>query len=72
MQQSVRAVLRWATLLAVCLPLAALLTIVLSPFWWWAESTFGVEALGHSGPAGWCYAAAYFGLVALFGGMLRR
>jgi len=30
---------------------------LLCPFWDWVETKYGVESLGHSGPALWCYAA---------------
>lgn len=35
--------------------LAAITTIALMPVWRWTESTQGIEAVGHSGPAAWCY-----------------
>ena len=30
-------------------------TILLVPLWRWVEADFGIEAIGHSGPAEWCY-----------------
>lgn len=30
-------------------------TILLVPLWRWIEADFGVEAIGHSGPAEWCF-----------------
>lgn len=36
-------------------PVGIVLTIVLAPFWSWLEATTGIESIGHSGPAGWCY-----------------
>src|SRR5215203_2305094 len=45
--------------LSVALPLAALVTFLLAPFWNWFEGAFGIESLGHSGPATWCFAAVY-------------
>jgi hypothetical protein len=68
----VRTLLPWAALLVLSLPLAAVTTIFLSPFWSWLESALGIEAFGHSGPADWCYAAAYVGLLIVLGGILRR
>lgn len=35
------------------------LTILCFPLWSWFESRTGIEAVGHSGPAGWCYAATF-------------
>jgi hypothetical protein len=39
--------------------IAPVLTFVLWPFWDWLEATYGIESLGHSGPAEWCFAAIY-------------
>ena len=30
-------------------------TIVLAPLWTWIEATTGIESIGHSGPADWCF-----------------
>jgi hypothetical protein len=35
--------------------LAFWVTILLVPLWRWIEADFGVEAIGHSGPAEWCF-----------------
>jgi hypothetical protein len=35
----------------------SLLTLLLLPLWRWVEATTGIESIGHSGPAGWCYLA---------------
>ena len=43
----------------VAAPVSAGLTLVLSPFWRWIEARSGLEAIGHSGPAGWCYLSLY-------------
>ncbi len=53
----------WA-LLAV--PLALILTFMLSPFWNWFEAVSGIESLGHSGPSEWCYIVIYITLVSVF------
>lgn len=53
-------------------PLSLALTLVLNPFWSWIEFRLGIEAIGHSGPAGWCYLVAYFGVVLALCGCLRR
>jgi len=39
----------------IALPLGFVLTIVLMPVSLWFEATFGIESVGHSGPAGWCF-----------------
>ena len=41
----------------VSVPVAIVLTIALLPFWSWIEATTGIESVGHSGPADWCYGA---------------
>jgi hypothetical protein len=50
-------------LLVLCVPLAAGLTIALLPVWSWLEARFGIESVGHSGPADWCYGVVYAGCV---------
>lgn len=30
-------------------------TILLVPLWRWIEAEHGIEAIGHSGPAEWCF-----------------
>ena len=56
-------------LLAVCLPAAFIATLLLSPLWSWIEATYGIESIGHSGPAEWCFYVVYgiLGVAALFG-----
>jgi len=57
----------------LALPIAAVVTIVMAGFWSWFEAKTGIEALGHSGPADWCYGLTY--MVVLFlglAGLLRR
>jgi hypothetical protein len=46
-------------ILLLALPVSAVLTWVLSGFWGWFELRSGIESLGHSGPAGWCYLATF-------------
>jgi hypothetical protein len=38
-------------------PVAAALTLVIWPAWGWFETRTGIESLGHSGPADWCFVA---------------
>lgn len=45
------------------LPVALMLTIVMLPLWRWFEATTGIETIGHSGPAAWCYAVIYIFLL---------
>jgi hypothetical protein len=39
----------------VSVPVAIVLTIALLPLWSWIEAAAGIESVGHSGPADWCY-----------------
>ena len=48
-----------AGLAAVCLPVAFVLTLLLLPLWSWIEGAYGLESVGHSGPADWCYWLVY-------------
>jgi hypothetical protein len=42
-----------------CMPPAFFLTIFLAPLWSWVESKYGIESIGHSGPADWCFYLIY-------------
>jgi hypothetical protein len=53
--------------LLVSLPLGGVLTLVLMPFWRWLEARYGIEAIGHSGPAEWRYAVIFVACVSLVG-----
>ena len=50
----------WLSLgvLLLSLPLGVLLTLLLLQLWRWLEDAAGIEAIGHSGPAAWCYGPA--------------
>ena len=52
-------------ILVACFPLAAVLTILMSPIWSWFEVRSGIEAYGHSAPAEWCYLVTYGLLVGI-------
>jgi hypothetical protein len=45
-------------------PFAFVAAAVLSPLWSWIEASTGLESMGHSGPAGWCYLATWAALSA--------
>ena len=45
--------------LIVCLPIAFIVTFLLSPLWSWIEATYGIESIGHSGPSDWCFYLVY-------------
>lgn len=45
------------------LPVSAVMTWMLSGFWDWFEKASGIESIGHSGPAEWCYWAVFSVLV---------
>ncbi len=59
----------WAVL---CGLIAVAITVLVWPFWGWFEAVTGVEALGHSGPATWCYLAMYAVLIGLLVVLRRR
>ncbi len=40
---------------AAGLPFSFVVTILVVPVWRWIEADYGIEAIGHSGPAEWCY-----------------
>ena len=51
-------------LAVVAVPVALAVTLVLFPFWSWVEHTTGIESVGHSGPASWCYLAVWVPMAA--------
>lgn len=53
-------------------PLSILLTILLAPLWRWLEGATGIESIGHSGPALWCYGAVFGASSALAAGTVLR
>jgi hypothetical protein len=58
---------RWLVIsvgvLVVGLPVAIVATLLLLPFWSWLETRSGIESVGHSGPAEWCYLTTYVFIV---------
>jgi hypothetical protein len=55
-------------MLLLAVPVSVFLTLLLLPLWRWIEANGHVEAMGHSGPAGWCFVATY-AVVTLAGGL---
>lgn len=56
-----------AIVLLVSGPLSVMLTLLLMPFWRWFEAGSGIESVGHSGPAAWCYGASFLVCLAVLG-----
>jgi hypothetical protein len=59
---------RWllaSGLVVVCLPSSFFVTLLLLPLWSWIEATYGIESVGHSGPADWCFWLVYAVLVSV-------
>lgn len=46
---------RFLSVVLLAIPLSVVLTFMLIPLWRWTESTLGIESIGHSGPASWCF-----------------
>jgi len=51
-------------ILVGAVPLAFIVTFLFCPLWGLLESTTGIESLGHSGPASWCFYTVYGLIVA--------
>lgn len=68
MNRPVRIALAVVGVIVISAPLSVLITILLFPFWSWLEASTGIESVGHSGPAEWCYVIVFLLLVA--GGVL--
>lgn len=54
-----------AGIVALSLPVAFYLTMVLMPLWSEVERRWGIESVGHSGPAGWCFLTVFACVVAI-------
>jgi 4-amino-4-deoxy-L-arabinose transferase-like glycosyltransferase len=54
-----RGLAMWGTLVVLGVPVTFFLTIALLPLWGAIERRFGIESVGHSGPAGWCFWAVF-------------
>ena len=59
MRAAVRHLIVSVGILVTCLPLSIVGTLLMFPVWRWVEATYGIEAVGHSGPAEWCYVATF-------------
>ena len=57
MNRRMAAVVRIVSALLIAIPVAVVATILLLPLWRWVEASSGIESIGHSGPAEWCYLA---------------
>ncbi|MEW5976772.1 MAG: hypothetical protein AB1898_13295 [Acidobacteriota bacterium] len=58
-----RVLLALVAIVLVAVPSSFLITILLLPLWSWVEASFGIESVGHSGPAEWCYALVFLVLM---------
>jgi len=54
----------------IAAPLSIVITLLLFPFWSWLENATGIESVGHSGPAVWCYATVFLVVVTASGLLL--
>ena len=74
MNRAVSVSLKAIALVALALPVSVVTTFLLSPFWSWLEASTGIESIGHSGPADWCYLAVLLFIlgVAVLAMWLRR
>ena len=59
MRRTIKYLLLAALILLVLMPVAFAVTFLLYPFWSWIEASYGIESVGHSGPADWCFWLVY-------------
>jgi hypothetical protein len=57
------------TIIVISLPVAFWLTIMLLPLWGWVEAKYGIESLGHSGPADWCFTVVFLMVISMLTGL---
>jgi hypothetical protein len=60
-----RRAIAYALLLLIALPVSAVVTLMALPLWNFIERRTGIESVGHSGPAGWCFCVTYALIVAV-------
>jgi hypothetical protein len=63
-------------ILLISMPPAFMVTLALTPLWSYIEARYGIESVGHSGPADWCFELTYVVVVlavaAGFAAIVRR
>jgi hypothetical protein len=59
MKRALKTSLRILAIAVACFPVSFIVTFLLTPLWSWIEATYGIESIGHSGPADWCFWAVY-------------
>jgi hypothetical protein len=63
MRPALRLSLSVLGIVVIAVPFSVLITILLFPLWSWLEASTGIESVGHSGPAAWCYATVFLTFV---------
>lgn len=59
LRRVLRSSVLFGALAVVCLPVSFVVTIFLFPLWSAIEERWGIESVGHSGPATWCFVGVY-------------
>lgn len=59
MKRRLRTLVLMVVMVLICAPVSLVVTLMLIPFWRWLESHTGLESIGHSGPAEWCYLSVF-------------
>ena len=59
MNRGLRTLVLMVVLVLISAPVSLVITLILTPFWRWLESHTGLESIGHSGPAEWCYLGVF-------------
>ncbi len=59
LKRLLRSLLYIVLMILACFPVSFILTFLLMPLWSWVEARFGIESVGHSGPADWCFWFVY-------------
>ncbi|MBW8769611.1 MAG: hypothetical protein JF589_07655 [Gemmatimonadetes bacterium] len=49
----------WPSCVLIGMPITFAATIALLPLWSMIERRYGIESVGHSGPADWCFWAVF-------------
>ena len=66
-QKGLTGALAGLAIVLLAMPVALIATLVAIPFWSWLESAYGIESIGHSGPAEWCYLVTWLTVISIGG-----
>ncbi len=65
MKKNIRVLLLATLVLPLMAVFSIATTVLMLPLWSWLEASSGIESVGHSGPAVWCYGFVFILLLVM-------